>query len=60
MDNNAQQWTTMDNNGPQWTITDTNGKQWITMDNNGQQSAVPHASLLPFLSRGEFGFVSFL
>ena len=27
-----------------------NGQQWITMDNNGQQSAVLHASLMPFLT----------
>ena len=27
---------------------DNNGQQWITMDNNGQQSAVLHASLMPF------------
>ena len=36
MGNNGQQWTTMDNNA---------------MGNNGQQSAVLHASLLPFLLR---------
>ena len=28
---------------------DNNGQQWITMVNNGQQSAVLHASLMPFL-----------
>ena len=44
----GQQWTTMDNNGQQWITIDNNGYQWITMDNNGQQSAVLHASLMPF------------
>ena len=39
----------MDNNEPQWTTMDNNGQRWKTMDNNGQQSAVLHASLMPFL-----------
>ena len=38
----------MDNNEPQWTKMDNNGQRWKTMDNNGQQSAVLHASLMPF------------
>ena len=37
----------MDNNGQQG----QNEQQLITIDNNGQQSAVLHASVMPFLKK---------
>ena len=45
MINYGQQWATK---GNKWERMGTNGQEWVTMDNDGQQSAVLHASLMPF------------